>query len=544
MGAEHLLQRIVFRQSERYEIRQETLRTKLTMEDMIVRYLKHLAKLVMRRNSFYAMVGIGRILHNYGTRQTMNMYGTIAPNRADTKDDDRCRDVKRTLMAELKERFGTRLKLTNSRGGEQRFEAIEDTSMHRRLVFEALERFMPWDIAHVRWDGCARATPGDLDYSDEDSDGEDSVEIRRFHAVIDPVCFRCLTRAWDLTPPERCISVPQFVLPDFSNGPPLANPPEDLGSGGCLDRYHAPDLSEEEIGSALEEVQAKQEYLQQMSPRSLSVFIDGIQQASFDLPTTYGIRLDVNVGQEIVEVLSGDEGKILVTHLMTYDEQAAEPQDRAAEYSVGRGDVTIVVPPRSFDSRKATLDILFGSGDYANRELTAVRSLTLLQFIRLRRFARWRMRGLGRKAAGRNDEDLLSEAITATIAGDRTWREGVDFYQHLLGAMRSISTSWHQKHEVDLYLESELQQTADDSREPLDRVVTTLDPERILTAKEELQHIRELFAKDAVASRIVELLAMGWTAEQICAQLQMSARAYGAAIKRIRRTLSHATHVR
>jgi len=176
-----------------------------------------------------------------------------------------------------------------------------------------------------------------------------------------------------------------------------------------------------------------------------------------------------------------------------------------------------------------------------DRHVLATRALdlTTAQLIRLKRYAQWRMRSLGRKAAGRTYEDLLSEALTATISGERTWRKGVDLCHHLLGAMRSISSGWRQKREVEVHLESELDEPNERGlSRSLEQAATHLDPERIVAAKEELEKVRKLFAKDAVALEVLELLAMGYTESEIRDQLQLSNKEYGAAVKRIRRTLS------
>ncbi len=164
----------------------------------------------------------------------------------------------------------------------------------------------------------------------------------------------------------------------------------------------------------------------------------------------------------------------------------------------------------------------------------AVLSLSPSELLRLESYAQWRVRWLGRKALGRNENDLLGEAITATVTGQRVWTERVDFCSHLLGAMRSISTSWHEKIGEE-YLESELAKPGVET--PLDRPITTVDPERILRAKERLEQVRQMFANDAVASQVIELLGVGYTGKEIQSQLGLSARGYGAVAKRIRRKL-------
>jgi hypothetical protein len=159
---------------------------------------------------------------------------------------------------------------------------------------------------------------------------------------------------------------------------------------------------------------------------------------------------------------------------------------------------------------------------------------------RLRNFAKLRVRELGRKAHGREAHDLLSEAITATAEGQRTWRQGIDLRQHLYGVIRSISSSWHERIEQE-YLESDLVQPGGAS--PLEQAATVLDPERILRAKERLEQIRKLFARDDQAKKMVELLGLGCSAREIQEQLRIGPKKFNAVAKRIRRRLATEDHI-
>jgi len=164
----------------------------------------------------------------------------------------------------------------------------------------------------------------------------------------------------------------------------------------------------------------------------------------------------------------------------------------------------------------------------------AVLALKRPELLRLQRYSRWRIRWLGRKALGRDEKDLLDEAITATVSGRRLWTRSIPLRQHLLGAMRSISTSWYEK-KAEEYLESDLVEPGAES--PLDRIATTQDPEKILEAKERLDQVRKLFEQDTVASKIVSLLGLGYTAKEIQIRLSITSSGFAAAAKRIRRRL-------
>ena len=172
------------------------------------------------------------------------------------------------------------------------------------------------------------------------------------------------------------------------------------------------------------------------------------------------------------------------------------------------------------------------------RDITvAVCTLTPQELLRLQGFACFRVRGLGRKARGRSADDLLQEAITATIAGDRVWSEGISMYQHLLGAMRSISSRWRAKKDVDAYLESELGTPGEEHPDPFGQSAASQSPERILEGKEELERVQGLFARDAAAMKVLELVALGYTGSEIQTSLHLTGTEHGTIMKRIQRTL-------
>ena len=78
----------------------------------------------------------------------------------------------------------------------------------------------------------------------------------------------------------------------------------------------------------------------------------------------------------------------------------------------------------------------------------AVAGLSRLDLKRLRAAARAILRSLGLHTKVRDEDDLVSEAVTRTLYGSRSWRKGVDFTRHLAEAMRSIAWTWRER-EID-----------------------------------------------------------------------------------------------
>ena len=170
----------------------------------------------------------------------------------------------------------------------------------------------------------------------------------------------------------------------------------------------------------------------------------------------------------------------------------------------------------------------------------ALDALGEADLVRLEKFARYRIRGLGRKAEGRDHDDLLGEAIRDTLDPEkRRWNKDVSFVRHLVGAMRSISSHWREQFdENEPLLESELLQTTDEGEvlSPLD-VVGSGAPgaERILAAKEELERIEKAVADDKVVSDILGGLRAEMLAGEIREVLGLSVIEYETAMKRFRR---------
>src|SRR5262245_22239511 len=65
----HILQRLVYVESEIYERLLEEQEGILFQEDLIIHFIKHLVRITTKRNSFYVSLGLGRLLYNYATSE-------------------------------------------------------------------------------------------------------------------------------------------------------------------------------------------------------------------------------------------------------------------------------------------------------------------------------------------------------------------------------------------------------------------------------------------------------------------------------------------
>jgi len=174
----------------------------------------------------------------------------------------------------------------------------------------------------------------------------------------------------------------------------------------------------------------------------------------------------------------------------------------------------------------------------------AIKALTPAELLRLEQFARFRIRGLGRAAAGREWEDLLSEALLRTLIGaedsqsGRHWNKKVTFFQHLKWAVSSIADVWkRQFKETSTYRVSELlvQNAEGQEHSPLEHVAsehTTAD-QRLIEKDEENRVLAE-FKDDAEATLILQGWMDGLKRNEIMSQYGLVREKYTAAVRRIR----------
>ena len=173
----------------------------------------------------------------------------------------------------------------------------------------------------------------------------------------------------------------------------------------------------------------------------------------------------------------------------------------------------------------------------------ALDALTEADWLRVEAFASWRVRGLGRRAAGRAQKDLVHEAVLATLDGTRSWdHDKVDFLGYLIGAMRSISDNWGRRFkETEPVLEADLARDAS-SQSALDRVPAAhASPEEQLEVDEQREAIRRLFADDPVVTLIIDEIEEGAKFTEIRERHGIAENDLSAALKRVRRRIARRT---
>jgi CheY-like chemotaxis protein len=174
----------------------------------------------------------------------------------------------------------------------------------------------------------------------------------------------------------------------------------------------------------------------------------------------------------------------------------------------------------------------------------AIRALTSTELLRLQKFSKFRIRGLGRAAGGRDWEDLLAEALLRTLIGaedtqsGRHWNKKVSFAHHLTWAISSIADVWkRQFKEKNIYLVSELEShdAHEQQRSPLDKVASRqVSADQRLIEEDEGNRVLTRFEDDPEAKDVLQGLMDGQQKKQIMLRCGLDEKTYAAVVKRIR----------
>ena len=359
----HLLQRLVYFESEKWEWLQEQRDPgSLTEEDYLLRFVKHLSQITMKRSSFYASIAIGRILHAYSTADTMAIYDAVAPEGCERKQGDYFRARKAQLLEEVRRRFGDLVTIVRGPHREERIESCPATPERAAWMRECLRVTTPW--ATTCPDCAETAAP------ENGQDLFDRQEVRRFHALFHPPCFSHLSRRIGLTEPRTRLAIPRFRA---AARPPSSRPP------GSSDRSAR--LLPEERLSITAQLHEDSRRRQGSPTGSLRVLVDGRERAHLDPIDSERTRFSVEEGAEIIEVRgSTSSGELLVAvHLLT-DGEDGEPRGHETFSIVLESGQSIVFRIETTDSRRMV--------ELTYRETASLRSALLAGRRLTRRLAR------------------------------------------------------------------------------------------------------------------------------------------------------------
>jgi hypothetical protein len=342
----HLLQRLIYIESEPYEKQREA-GTSIRKEDLVIHFIKHLVRVTLKRNSFYVTLGISRLLYNYTTTETMGIYNVVIQDPERVKDDYYYRSRKGVLMQEIKARFGDLVRISHGQRGEDRFQAEPEPSRFADLVNECLSFFTPWAtpcLVPASVDPISDTIPA-LKF--ESREKEDQVEINRIHAALHPKCYQRLIKALGFHSPDQRLAVPHFFLSADNNDP----------KHDRRDRRPNLELGDDDLNTIKKDLNDLAERRRKASTGLLRILVDGVDYKPLDLNHERRVRLDLDREPELIEIWTSDEtGELLLaSHLVTYNQpESAQPLTASLRLDGGQ-EISIVVSPSTDGS--AVIDV-------------------------------------------------------------------------------------------------------------------------------------------------------------------------------------------
>ena len=318
LGEPHLLQRLVYVESEQYERLKEAAAEgpqtngaiAARQSDLVVFFIKHLVRITTKRNSFYVTLGLSRLLYNYSTAETMDLYNLVIQDPERVHDDYYYRSRKGLLLKELKERFGELVEVAKGARGEQRWRAGTDSSRHAPLVHECLRWFTPWatPCAVPETFDPLNDTIDQLTFQGRFPDEEHEVEVNRIHAALHPECFARLAAANRLERPEEKLELPHFFLTD------------DADVNDDTSRT-PPNLAEDELRIINDLLAQEATRRKAASAGFLRVLVDGNQRAQIAAERSASTQFTVDDEAEVIEVFGQDQKGplLLAVHLLNFN---------------------------------------------------------------------------------------------------------------------------------------------------------------------------------------------------------------------------------
>ena len=155
-----------------------------------------------------------------------------------------------------------------------------------------------------------------------------------------------------------------------------------------------------------------------------------------------------------------------------------------------------------------------------------MQNLSPTELFNLKRYAELRLRALGQTRGGGEWRDVLHDAALTIASGSRRWPEHINLYAMLRGTIRSLT-------------DARTAQFIAGRSAPLDFAAESSDPdpERTVSAKEQVEQLYRMFALDERAIQVLDAWAVGLVGAEIRDCLGISETELNTIAKRIARRL-------
>jgi DNA-binding NarL/FixJ family response regulator len=181
------------------------------------------------------------------------------------------------------------------------------------------------------------------------------------------------------------------------------------------------------------------------------------------------------------------------------------------------------------------------SNEYASTEESrvAIAALSDDDYIKLMVIAAFFCRDRYLRRDQLEPEDLLDEAISRTLEGNRRWRKNrVSILRHLDRCMESISGHAVAQEKARTEMSEAIFADEFDEKTQSPRSKQRADAEMRVLAIDQLEQIRSLFNESPIAFQVLQLKAEGHTESEITLKLGIGKKGYEAARKKIERTMA------
>ena len=366
----HLLQRLIYAEAEPFERLIEG-QGRSRQQEMIVYFVKHLVRMTTKHNSFYVVMGLCRLLYNYSTNETAEIYNLLIQDPDRGRDDYYYRSRKKHLLTELKARFGNALKTVRGYRGEERFQPQDNSEQYQGLIRECLTRFTPWESACVLPANVdpRKMTVASLWFKGKNPDEEHEIELNRIHTLVHPDCFERLVLTLGLDAPSRRLEIPYFYNSSDAGG----------ATGDRLEPQGLSDGELESIRGFLDKNAARRN---DATKALLVVFIDGNEPTSFEVGQRSSVQIPVAEDADLIEVRSieADEEVSIAIHPIARNKEGIARAKATIKLGAGRM-LSVSVQPRD-DASNGTAGALVTLNYYDTAVAVQVWS-------GLRQFLRW-----------------------------------------------------------------------------------------------------------------------------------------------------------
>lgn len=315
----------------------------LTEEDLMIRYLKHLALISVEQNPLHVAIAFNQFLFDYETRDTLLIYEGVDKHFGRGKEEAHLDQTRGEMWKKrLLTRFGDILETSKTKSGRNVFNSRPIDDWRKAFARLCLEKLTLWETT------CSNG-----------ADETKPTEENRIHRLIHPSCRDQLLIETGFDPTTEQLLLP--IFPGFSN----------RAGRTCKtqDRFNPPDLPDDayrHLEKLFDHLTRRQRH---GSNKQLIVKTDGIEVSMVELLIANSTKLSLPAGSRLIEIYSREtDGDLLLATCWLTEFDESEKR--------------VIAETRAEGGQLVRFDIAFAEGGEAAvtisyRETKAIRWLSL-----------------------------------------------------------------------------------------------------------------------------------------------------------------------